>query len=932
MMYHLDGKHLPPFDGRGMRATRNAMEQKRVEDARQALEEAQLRSTLRMQHTRPPPSTVQVSSYTIVPMEERPRSQQSQEQQQNDRPATLEDLCGIHAKDASKEHSNNYLQRDALGPKSRVMITGILNPIGFHLALALHEKCGVQVMTGIDYMFPNTVSHRLALQKRIQLLTSNIPKLVQPIVLPLVGLDPRRNKNLKNEPSVPFHNSRIEFAQFSTHAYCALGIVYSRRIHGSAKVLELCFSLRHGNTQCGTVQDSIQSRVHGTNFGQYCKCQTTTRMHTTPRPHLVYASSMKDHHDAVHASLKTADELLADTYHSLEQVYSVGVRLPNAVYGPWGRPGSTMYQLSDAAVANWNSATTDSRKLLESAGLGDAFDRVGDFLYVSGTYSKEVSCVEFHVPCRLLVFHFIFHTLKTRSMPLLQPCSFVPSLNHQSCLRYNRKAECHCRLTASAALGFMQSQSESAIESVEITESPLVQQTESFLKWKASTSFQEGMMKMLAWHLDNEPPTAQHDDSNALSSTCAGDVFLKQQGAEPCAADDVLCLSGRKVLPCVSECATSANCVSSVFDEVVELTKEVTEQCDYVLYTQSLGYNVKDLKLQAKYDDAGEQIVCNFAFLPRESALVDSVIKKVPDQQLEKFGISPSTTTKRSVLREQKRNGLNGRLLYKGWILIWVKGATTPLPTSDKSLLKLNPGNFFSSDVKKALFVDENFPVSPNLEDVLFLMGEVHRDKLPGRSVYHKDKDGKKHKYKLQPEPERKAVMLLAPLKQRVSHDSKETALADGQKLTVYTATKYMRYEIGEDANLKEAPARKKQREFYERVPTFLNRVDMRSPEEPWYRYEMKHWIRTRWIVHDMKLEEGRELRCDWFEEHVQWGNDLDQLSFAHVMARRELERRIEHQEPDDHIKPPHVQHPELKLLTDAHEWHPIPWKGASTR
>lgn len=85
----------------------------------------------------------------------------------------------------------------------------------------------------------------------------------------------------------------------------------------------------------------------------------------------------------------------------------------------------------------------------------------------------------------------------------------------------------------------------------------------------------------------------------------------------------------------------------------------------------------------------------------------------------------------------------------------------------------------------------------------------------------------------------------------------------------------------------------------------------------------MKHWIRTRWVVHDMKLEEGRELRCDWFEEHVQWGNELDQLSFAHVMARRELERRMEHQEPDDHIKPPHVQHPELKLLTDAHEWHP---------
>ena len=475
---------------------------------------------------------------------------------------------------------------------------------------------------------------------------------------------------------------------------------------------------------------------------------------------------------------------------------------------------------------------------------------------------------------------------------------------------------------ASIALNFMRPDLEASITSLSVVESPLVQRTQSLLKWKPATTLHSGMMRTLAWHLDNEAPSAMNE-TNALSNTAAGDVFLKQQGAKTCAGDDTLCLSGRKVLPCVSECATRANCVPSIFDDVVELTKEVTEQCDYVLYTQSLGYNVKDLKLQAKYDDQGEQIVCNFAFIPRESALVGAIIKKVPDEQLTKFGISPQATTKRNVLREQKRNGLNGRLLYKGWILIWVKGATTPLAPSDKFLLKLNPGNFFSKDVQQALFVDENFPVSPNLEDVLFLMGEVHRPALGGRSVYHKDEDGKKHKYKLQPEPERKAVMLLAPLKQRRSTDSKETALADGQKLTVYTATKYMRYEIGEDASLKEAPARKKQREFYERVPTFINRVDMRSPDEPWYRYEMKHWIRTRWIVHDMRLEEGRELRCDWFEEHVQWGNELDQLSFAHVMARRELERRIEHQEPDDHIKPAHVQHPELKLLTDAHEWHP---------
>ena len=431
-------------------------------------------------------------------------------------------------------------------------------------------------------------------------------------------------------------------------------------------------------------------------------------------------------------------------------------------------------------------------------------------------------------------------------------------------------------------------------------------------------------MKLLAWHLDKENRFGLNDSKSVAidSHTAAGDAFLLQHGAETCAADDVLCHSGKKVLPCASECATKANCIPSVFDDVADLTKEVTEQCDVILYTQSLGYNVQDLKLKVMYSEEGTQIVCNYAFVPRDSKLVDSVIKKVPNEQLVKFGVNMMASEKSGEVRQRKLDGLNGRLLYKGWILIWVKDSTTKLSTFDDYLLKLNPGKFFSKDVKHALYVHEHFPVSPNIEDVLFLMGETHRPALGGRSVYRKDEDGKKHKYKLQPEPERRAVVLLAPLKQRASSNSKETALADGQKLTVYTATKFMRFEIGEDATQKEAPSRKMQREFYERIPTFVNRNDMRSPDEPWYRFELKHWIRTRWIVHDLQLQEGRDLRCDWYEEHVQWGNDLDQLSFAYVMARLEVERRIAHQELDDHVKPPHVEHPELKLLTDAHEWY----------
>ena len=373
---------LPPFDRRGMRATRHLLDKKRVEDRRKALEEIEARSSERKQRTLPPVSASKVSGYSIVPMEDR---HQPVKQQQDSRPATLEELCGLHAKNASLAHPNSYLSKDALNSKSRVMITGILNPIGFHLALALKERCGVQVITGIDPMFPNTVKHRLALQKRIQLLTSNIPKLVQPIVLPLVGLDPRSNKNQKHEPSLLPITGEISLLNFRpthiVHLATYAPDEYMDPLHPEYWNQQSPYVKPDRNPDLYRIRSSLASMEQI--LASIVRADDDADVE---RPHLTYASSSK-HHDPVHVALKTADELLADTYYSLHDTFSVGVRLPNSVYGPWGRAGSATYQLADATVANWNNATS-SEVLLKSAGLSNATNRVDDFVYVSGTHIR----------------------------------------------------------------------------------------------------------------------------------------------------------------------------------------------------------------------------------------------------------------------------------------------------------------------------------------------------------------------------------------------------------------------------------------------------------------------------------------------------------------------------------------------------------------
>lgn len=450
------------------------------------------------------------------------------------------------------------------------------------------------------------------------------------------------------------------------------------------------------------------------------------------------------------------------------------------------------------------------------------------------------------------------------------------------------------------------------------TDSPLSLLTRETLQWTPQTPFSTGLTKTVAWYLDHTFPYGESNESGRLLT---GDEYRKKAGLDTCAPNNILCHLGRKFMPCVSECAIKEQCVSTLFDEAVDLVKEATEGCDIVLYTQSIGYDVQDLKLHSVYKEEGESYICNFAFVPENSRLVRAAVDKVPENGLKSFGITPTKEDLNdpALFEKRKIEKLNGRLLYKGWILIWIKDAESTLSTIDRSLMKLSPGKFFHPDVKHAVYVDENFPISPNPEDVLFLVGQTHRSALPDRNAYLKLESGKKKKYRLAAEPERRAVIVLSPLKHK-----KVTETGQPAKISVLEATKYMQVEVGDDPEAKELSSLKKQREFYERVPTFVNRHDFRSGSEPWYTYELKNWVRTRWIVHDMSLEEGRQLRCDWYQEHIQWDNNLDQLSFAHVMTLREIKRKIAFEEPDAHIKPEHVVHPELVHLSDAHEWYAL--------
>ena len=211
--------------------------------------------------------------------------------------------------------------------------------------------------------------------------------------------------------------------------------------------------------------------------------------------------------------------------------------------------------------------------------------------------------------------------------------------------------------------------------------------------------------------------------------------------------------------------------------------------------------------------DDDELLVCNFAFVPREPKLVGSVSAKVPSDQLSKLGIKPESTDASSkATTTGKLDGLNGRLLYRGWVLIWIPDGKMPLNAMDQSLLKISPTKFFYPGVKYGVFVEENFSVSPNLEDVLFLVDELKRRSFPDRSLKKEEKvdtpDGvvlKKIKYRIPKEPPRRATILFAPLRYPNLDDPTVQQYRNGnRKLSIYDAVKFMRFEVGYELGEKE--------------------------------------------------------------------------------------------------------------------------------
>jgi len=258
----------------------------------------------------------------------------------------------------------------------------------------------------------------------------------------------------------------------------------------------------------------------------------------------------------------------------------------------------------------------------------------------------------------------------------------------------------------------------------------------------------------------------------------------------------------------------------------------------------------------------------------------------------------------------------NGKLINRGWTLVWF---TPPENEGDESYdptwIKMTPGNLFKSpSVEYSLFIDSTvMNHMPILDDIYFLADESQRPFLPQRRQSYKYRDGKKKFFELHAEPGRIALMTVGKVNIHSVNPERSSSYRQD------AIDKLLREHDIDDELMSRV---RNQQEYYEESISFMNDLGSRSSNEPLYTFTLDHWIHTHWIMHDLRREEARALRCKWYREYIAWQpTKLYSLAFAFVMAKHEMHRKIDSGGAEDERLKHDSEPMEISELTDKREW-----------
>lgn len=580
-------------------------------------------------------------------------------------------LVSILSVAASSSTLSDYLTTDSV-----VLITGAAGFIGSELAMALHRTFKPKKIICVDSM--KTMTKGLSLEERLSLFEFKRQRAFH--VLQTLG-----NKG---------HFYRADFRP-SIPEYFDMGEVpildYIFRDHPNITHVVHLADAYHRGAGDDMIQavprekDDIKAGMIESLLEQLMKAKDETGR----APHFTYASSYEVYDylspttnnpnpppfreekpistpSSLRGATKLIDEILARTYSENYGIYSVGLRF-FPVYGPWGLPGTPLFEMAERAVSN------PSNPLMTHAER-DMLDDIRDYVYIDDAVDAIMTAMQF------------------------RPLDNGPVVvNVGTGEGKSIRDAAHLMEEAMPRLGV--DSSKVARGDAKTVAVASTDRSKQILGFDPQVSFREGIVRLLAWH---------HDRIFTLGTRAEGKTSIADKGIASCSPHDKECLHGAPVFPCASECSHESQCFTSFYDDVLIFSRSVTADCLNVMYTVAIEEDLVSLPsagLSAlpETDSYIKEENCNIAFVSESSPLV---------RRLKREAGYPMLST---VVEEVQRRvaGSSGQkksnILTNGfWTLI-------PLPvpsfgTGDESILrmlpKLSPGMFFGPKTKHAIYCD----------------------------------------------------------------------------------------------------------------------------------------------------------------------------------------------------------------------------------
>jgi len=805
----------------------------------------------------------------------------------------MSDFAGENSSERSTDNNNS----NHLNEKSVVLITGAAGYLGSELAIALHHTYGVTDILCVDAFDSEAPRQSPPSVTQDNSTTPEQLKQLQREILSLFEYKRQRIFRLmQSVPTVKFF--KADFRSMVPEFYNVGHVDLLDRISSEydvTHIIHLADTFVEGNdanevqavprkreSPRGGMMESILEHIKKINL----KSKGERR-----QPQFVYASSYEvydiDSYNEgavkkgmnefdplttpmnLHGASKIIDEILASTYHSMNDILSVGLRF-FPVYGPWAPPGSALFKMAERAVSKRNSSILNSN----IGDVVDMFDCTNEDEFVEGSDSnaqKESTeqSSSSRRSCDALQFDFVYiddaidaimsamqynRPTKAAGASVFNVGSGIATSLDAIANKMNYYFPRHSMPTSSSTVSEKKHQSKATLSTTRDISALSNDLIKNHLGWHPQHTLQDGIIKLLAWHFNRAFPQgsstlqnssilapASHngkDEHSSNSSTNANNVFIASHGVESCSPLDDECLLGIPVFPCSSECSNLDICTPSIYDEAVIISTATTEGCEIVLYTVSLGLDVEDIP-------SGRMAVTpnSLPFIKSINGLNCNIAFVTEGSNLMKYASSSSRV---EVNVGGKLGGWNKIALKQHgfWTLI---GVPDVAETIDGLTPKLSPGKFFASSVNMAIYSDPNVLFS-NLPELLKKL----KNQPPAKGDHYSEFTGN---------VENSIVMM-------ASSRPEYTSSLDEIRGTYASTT----------------PAEALQERAYNMI-----RIGLKGNMAA-----LQAKVNTRWLVHNINSKDSQLFRCSVYREVLQWKVSNDEAAFFFMIELHDLWYRFD--------------------------------------